>query len=87
MPSSSFVASQIYAVTGADPSEPPKNEPTENDAFELQQTVATQPTPDSENTVSALPTEPIESFESRWSGLQRSESGVEFSARWALDSQ
>ena len=93
------VPSQIYTVSRADPREPPKNEPTENDASELQQTVAAQPksvlqqvanaawSPESDNTVSALPTEPTESFESRWSGLQRSESGVEFSARWALDSQ
>ena len=43
VPPKAKLASQIYTVTGADPSEPPKNEPTENDASELQQTVAAQP--------------------------------------------
>jgi murein L,D-transpeptidase YafK len=93
------LASQIYTVTGADPSEPPKNESGKNDAPETQQTVAALPKPsprqevDSasspriDNTVSALATGPMDSFESRWSGLQRSEPRVEFNARWALDSK
>ena len=66
--------SQIYTVSRADPREPYKNEPTENDASELQQTVAAQPKSvlqqvanaawslESDNTVSALPTEPTESL-------------------------
>ena len=81
------------------PVRPYKNESAKSDVLEMQQTVAEQPKSvllqvvnaawslESDNAVSSLPREPTESFESRWSGLQRSESGVEFNARWALDSQ
>ena len=93
------LAPQVYAVADATSSGPYKNEPAKSDVLEMQQTVAGQPKSvllqvvnaawslESDNAVSSLPTEPTESFESRWSGLQRSESGVEFNARWALDSQ
>jgi len=38
-------------------------------------------------TVSMVPTEPADSFESRWNGLQKAEAGLAFDARWALDSR
>jgi hypothetical protein len=87
------LASQIYTVTGADPSEPPKNESAKNDAPEPQKTVAAQPeplpqqeadsalSPGSDNTVSALPTGRADSFESRWSGLQKSDLGAGFAIK------
>jgi hypothetical protein len=93
------LAPQVYAVADATSSGPYKNESAKSDILEMQQTVAGQPKSvllqvvnaawslESDNAVSSLPTEPTESFESRWSGLQRSASGVEFNARWALDSQ
>jgi hypothetical protein len=34
-----------------------------------------------------VPTEHADSFEGRWSGLQKAEEGLAFNARWALDSQ
>ena len=52
----------------------------------LQQEANAAP-PESNNTVSALPTVPVESFDSRWSALQKSETSVEFKDRWALGSQ
>jgi hypothetical protein len=36
---------------------------------------------------SMAPPESADSFESRWSGLQKAEAGLSFGARWALDSQ
>ena len=36
-------------------------------------------------TVSVVPTEAADFFESRWSGLQKAEAGLAFNARWALD--
>jgi len=40
LPTSSKLASQIYTVTGADPSEPPKNESGKNDAPETARRIA-----------------------------------------------
>ena len=94
-------APQIDTVAGAKPksSEPPKNELAKNDAPEPQQTAAAQPKPvpqqeanaapppASDNTVSAPPTVPADTFDGRWSGLQKSESRVEFKFRWALGSR
>jgi hypothetical protein len=37
--------------------------------------------------VSAPPTVPADTFDGRWSGLQKSESRVEFKFRWALGSR
>ena len=93
------LAPQVYAVADATSSRPYKNESAKSDVLEMQQTVAEQPKSvllqvvnaawslESDNAVSSLRDEPTESFESRWSALQRSESSVEFNARWALDSQ
>jgi hypothetical protein len=59
---------------------------------EMQQTVAALATspPQQEAasaTVSIVPTETADSFESRWSGLQKAKVGLAFDARWALDSR
>ena len=53
----------------------------------LQQEANTDPSTASNNTVNAPPTMPAESFDSRWSALQKSETSVEFKDRWALGSQ
>jgi hypothetical protein len=37
--------------------------------------------------VSIQPTEPTDSFENRWGGLQKAEARLAFNARWVLDSQ
>jgi hypothetical protein len=57
----------------------------------MQQTVAALPmSPRQQEAASAIvtvvPTEPADSFESRWSGLQKAEAALAFNARWALDS-
>jgi hypothetical protein len=92
-------APQIETVAGAKPksSEPPKIESAKNDSPEPQQTAAAQPkpvpqqeanaAPPGDNTGSAPPTAPADSFDGRWSGLPKSESGVEFKFRWALGSR
>jgi hypothetical protein len=84
------LAPQGYTVASATPNEPYTNESPWNDVPEMQQTVAAQPmSPRQEAasaTVSVVPTEPADSFESRWSGLQKAETGLAFNARWALDS-
>ena len=79
-------------MASATPNEPYTNESPKNDVPEMQQTVAALPmsSPQQEAasaTVSMVPTEPADSFESRWSGLQKAEAGLAFDARWALDSQ
>ena len=53
----------------------------------LQQEANADPSTASNNTVSAPPIMPVESFDSRWSALQKSETSVEFKDRWALGSQ
>jgi hypothetical protein len=53
----------------------------------LQQEANADPSTASNNTVSAPPTMPVESFDSRWSALQKSKTSVEFKDRWALGSQ
>ena len=83
-------APQGYTVASATPNEPYTNE-LPNDVPQMQQTVAALPmSPQQEAawaTVSMVPTEPANSFESRWSGLQKAEAGLAFDARWALNSQ
>jgi hypothetical protein len=78
-------------VASATPNEPYTNDSPKNDVPEMQQTIAALPmSPQQEAawaTVSMVPTEPADSFESRWSGLQKAEAGLAFNARWALDSQ
>src|SRR5215831_960075 len=86
------LAPQSYTVASATPNEPYTNESSWNDVPEMQQTVAALPMfpPQQEAAsaiVSMLPTEPADSFESRWNGLQKAETGLAFDARWALDSQ
>jgi len=53
----------------------------------LRQEANADPSTTSNNTVSAPPTMPVESFDNRWSALQKSETRVEFKDRWALGSQ
>jgi hypothetical protein len=84
------LAQQGYTVASATPNEPYANELPNGP--EMQQTVAALPMspPQQEAasaTVSMVPAEPADSFESRWSGLQKAEAGLAFDARWALDSQ
>jgi hypothetical protein len=66
----------------------PNSEPQQTAAVQLkpvlrQEANAAPPTA-SDDTVSAPPTMPVESFDSRWSGLQKSETSVDFKYRWAL---
>ena len=68
----------------------PNSEPHQTTAVQLKpgrqrEANAAALTP-SDDTVSVPPTMPVESFNSRWSGLQKSETSVEFKYRWALDS-
>ena len=79
-------------MASAAPSELYTNESAKNDVPEMQQTVAAPPmSPPQQQatstTVSLPPTEPADSFDGRWSGLQEVEAGLAFNARWALDSQ
>ena len=78
-------APQGYTVASATPNEPYTNA-SPNDVSEMQQTVAALQEAASA-TVSMVPTEPADSFESRWNGLQKAEARLAFDARWALDSQ
>jgi hypothetical protein len=85
------LAPKGYTVASATPNEPYTNE-LPNDVPQMQQTVAALPMspPQQEAasaTVSMVPTEAADSFESRWSGLQKAEADLAFDARWALDSQ
>jgi murein L,D-transpeptidase YafK len=81
------LAPQGYTVASATPNEPYTNDSLKNDipvaavpVSPPQQEAASAP-------VSMAPTESADSFESRWSGLQKAEAGLAFDARWALDSQ
>jgi hypothetical protein len=84
-------APQGYTVASATPNEPYTNESPWNDVPEMQQTVAALAMSAQQEaasaTVSMVPTDPTDSFESRWGGLQKAEPGLAFNARWALDSQ
>jgi hypothetical protein len=84
-------APQGYTVASATPSEPYTNDSTKNDVPEMQQTVAALPMSAQQEAASAtmnmVPIEPADSFESRWNGLQKAETGLAFNARWALDTQ
>jgi len=79
------LAPQGYTVASATPNEPYTNA-SPNDVSEMQQTVAALQEAASA-TVSMVPTEPADSFESRWSALQKADAGLAFNARWVLDSQ
>jgi hypothetical protein len=84
-------APQGYTVASADPNEPYTNEP-KNDPLEMQQTFATLPMPPPQQAATPamdgmLPPEPADTFESRWSGLQKAEAGLAFNARWVVDSK
>ena len=78
-------------MASAIPNEPYTNEAAKNDVPEKQQTVAALPMSPQQEAASAavsmVPTEPADSFESRWNGSQKAEAGLAFDARWALDSQ
>ena len=69
----------------------PNSQPQQAGAVQLktvlQQEANADPSTASNNTVSAPPTMPVGSFNSRWSALQKSETSVEFKDRWALGSQ
>ena len=85
------LAPQGYTVASATPNEPYTNKSPKNDVPEMQQTAAALPMPAQQEaasaTVSMVPTEPANSFEGRWNGLQKAEAGLAFDARWALNSQ
>ena len=86
------LAPQGYTVASATPNEPYTNESPKNDVPEMQQPVVALPmSPPQQEipsaTMSMIPTEAADTFESRWSGLQKAEAGLAFTARWALDSQ
>jgi hypothetical protein len=79
------LAPQRYIVASATPNEPYTNDSLKNDI-----PVAAVPvSPPQQEAASApmAPTESADSFESRWSGLQKAEAGLAFDARWAPDSQ
>jgi hypothetical protein len=83
-------APQGYTVASANPDEPYTNESPKNDLPEPQQSIAALPMPSWQQIaasapLSIVPTEPTDSFESRWGGLQRAEAGLPFTDRWALD--
>ncbi len=83
-------APQGYTVASANPNEPYTNESPNNDLPEMQQAIAALSTPSWQQVApsapaSMVPSEPTDSFESRWSGLQRAEAGLPFNDRWALD--
>ena len=86
------LAPQGYTVASATLNEPHTNESPKNEVPEMQQTVAALPmSPQHQEvpsvTMSMVPAESADSFESRWSGMQKAEAGLAFNARWALDSQ
>jgi hypothetical protein len=74
------LAPQGYTVASATPNELYTSESPKNNVSPAQQEAASA-------MVSMVPTEPTDSFESRWSGLRKAEAGLAFDARWALDSQ
>jgi murein L,D-transpeptidase YafK len=83
-------APQGYTVASANPNEPYTNESPKNDLPEMHQSIAALSMPSWQQVapsapVSMVPSEPTDSFESRWSGLQRAEAGLPFNDRWALD--
>ena len=83
------LAPQSYTVASASPNELYTNELPQNDLPELQQSIAALPKPSWQQItasapVSMRPPEPANSFESRWSGLQRAEAGLPFNDRWAI---
>jgi hypothetical protein len=85
-------APQGYTVASANPDEPYTNESPKNDLPEPQQSIAALPMPSWQQIaasapLSIVPTEPTDSFESRWGGLQRAEVGLPFADRWALDAK
>ena len=86
------LAPQGYTVASATPNEPYTNKSPKNDVPEMQQPVAALPmSPPQQEipsaTTSMVPTQAANSFESRWSGLQKAEADLAFTARWALNSQ
>jgi hypothetical protein len=82
------LAPQGYTVASAAPSEPYTNESAKNDVPEMQQTVAALPmSPPPQQAASTTVSEPADSFDGRWGGLQEVEAGLAFNVRWALDSQ
>ena len=83
------LAPQGYTVASAAPNEPYTNEAAKNDVPEKQQTVAALPmSPQQEAASAAVSMVPTaDSFESRWSALQKADAGLAFNARWVLDSQ
>ena len=82
------LAPQGYTVASADPNEPYTNEWPKNDLPELQHLIAA-PMPFWQQIAASAPVSmlPIDSFESRWGGLQKADAGLPFNARWALDSK
>ena len=85
-------APQSYAVASANPEEPYAIESAKNDLPAMKQAVAPlwmmpQQQAPASAMLNMIPSEPADSFENRWTGLQRAEPGLPFKARWALDSQ
>jgi hypothetical protein len=79
-------------VASANPDEPYAIESAKNDQPEMQQAIAglwmmPQHQAPASAILSILPSEPADSFEERWTGLQRAEPALPFNARWALDSK
>ena len=86
------LAPQAYAVATANPDEPYTIESPKYDLPQMQQAVAElgmspQQQAPASATLSMAPPEPADSFDSRWSGLEKAEPGLPFNARWALDSK
>ena len=82
------LAPQGSTVASADPNEPYTNEWPKNELPELQHLIAA-PMPFWQQIAASAPVSmlPIDSFESRWGGLQKADAGLPFNARWALDSK
>jgi hypothetical protein len=88
----SILAPKIKLAPQIPGSEPNMNELAKKDLPQTQQTVAALPMPSPQQeaastAVSVALTAAADSFESRWSGLQKAEAGLPFNARWALTSQ
>jgi hypothetical protein len=82
---------QSYAVASANPNELFANDPPRNDLSEVQPIAALQ-MPSWQQIPASVPETmgppgPADSFESRWTGLQKAEASLSFGARWALDAQ
>jgi hypothetical protein len=79
----------LHGKATANPNEPYTNESPNNDLPELQQSIAALPMPSWQQIAASAPVSmvPTDSFESRWSGLQKAEAALAFNARWALDSK